>query len=205
MLTKQLCISPLNKGCSPSNSLKLNNQITDKHQPLFLLLSLHPFSLCSHPSHSHSTINTKQSLHILRWREKTARKMTSVPKRGRRNGVKLRVGQKSRGEKVSRKEGGWEREREGGRARGKERKGGSRCFLFQTKQVNWVRCSIQGGGGKKCHRRTLEADFKYLHQHSIIDARLIDGFVPTEAAGTLVSLRLTRSLSVYSSLKRSEM
>lgn len=71
------------------------------------LLSLFPS-----PPHFHSPINTKQSFHILRWREKTTRKMTSVPEKSKRNGVKVRVGQRSWREKVGRKEGGWEREDE---------------------------------------------------------------------------------------------
>lgn len=72
-------------------------------------------------------IHTKQSVHILRWREKTTRKMTSAPENSQRNGVKVRVGQRSRREKVGRKEGGWERESER-QENMEERKGGSRCF-----------------------------------------------------------------------------
>lgn len=44
--------------------------------------------------------------------------------------MKVRVGQRSRGEKVGRKEGGLERESEGRRARGKEK----RKQVFLTKQ-----------------------------------------------------------------------
>lgn len=58
----------------------------------------------SHPSDSRSPINTEQLFHILRWREKTAGKMTIIPKTSRRNGVKARVGQRSPREKVNRKE-----------------------------------------------------------------------------------------------------
>lgn len=69
---------------------------------------------------SQSPKHEKQSLHILGWREKTTRKMTSAPEKQPEKWCESESGgQRLRREKVSRKEGGRETE---------ERKRGSRCF-----------------------------------------------------------------------------
>lgn len=114
-----------------------------KCQPHPLLLSSHLtsplLSLFPSPPHSLSPINTKQSFHILRWREKTTRKMTSVPEKSQRNGVKVRVRQRSWGEKVCRKEGGWERENE---REHEERKKWKQVFLKKQNTV-WTVSGVQ--------------------------------------------------------------
>lgn len=99
------------------------------------------------PPHSLSLINTKQSFHILRWREKTTRKVTSVPEKSQRNGVKVRVGQRSWWEKESRKEGGWEWKNE--RARGKEKMEAGVFEKNKTYSMNCIRCSVQRGQKKE--------------------------------------------------------
>lgn len=79
---------------SPSYSKLKSNKSFLKNQQMptsfFLFTSLLAFSLRSHPSRSHSPVNTKQSFHILRRREKTARKMTKHAEKRCEKGVAQR-------------------------------------------------------------------------------------------------------------------
>lgn len=140
------------------------------------------------PPSSHSPIHTKQSVHILHWREKSTRKMTSVPENSQRNGVKVRVGQRSRREKVGRKEGGWEQESERQKTRGKERR--KQVFFFLNKQNMWTESGVEfetSNEAKETWQMGLRSKSKILTSilyHWLMKC-LVVGFMPTLMAAGL--------------------
>lgn len=103
------------------------------------------------PAHS-PTNKTTLSYPALVW--ENGEENDRRPKKSQRNGVKVRLGQRSWREKVGRKEGGKSRRMR--RSERKESKGGSRSF--GDEHVNWVRCRIQ----KKKRRKDQNRWYKIL-------------------------------------------
>lgn len=116
------------------------------------------------PPHPPSLPNTKkQSLHILGWREKTTRKMTSAPEKIAREMVWKRESEV--GAEVATGESEQEGRRE--RDRGKERR---KQVFWREKKVKWVRCSILRGEEKAKKSRWISEILTSLL--SIIDKHL---------------------------------